>query len=106
MVQKRYFTENVCVYRDDVAYSVQTEKEAFHNEIIRIMNEHHIPINGESLSIIPTDGSNVDPRNSEAVENIKGTHTYYIGILKRSDAKKLINLLMNVEWAYLHIDLN
>lgn len=106
MIQKRVFTENVCVYRDVVAYSVQTEKEAFHNEIIRIMNEHHIPINGESLVITPIYGSNVDPRDSEAVKNIKGTRKYYIGILKRSDVKKLINLLMNVEWAYLHIDLN
>lgn len=105
-MEKRYFTENVFVYRDDVAYTIETEKEAFHNEIIRIMNEHHIPINGESLAITPTDGSNVDPRDSEAVKKIKGTRKYYIGILKRSDAKKLINLLLNVEWAYLHIDLN
>lgn len=90
MVEKRDFTYDVSIFRDDVAYSVKTEKVAVFNSIKRIMNEKHIPNDGES----------------EVFDEDKKPLKQFIGIRKRSDAKKLINVLINEPWCYLHIDLN
>lgn len=90
MVQKRDFSFEVSIYRDDVAYSVLTEDIAAFNLVKIALSSKHIPIDGES----------------EVLDEDKKPKKQYIGIRKRSDAKKLINLLLNEEWAILHIDLN
>lgn len=90
MVEKRDFTFDVSIFRDVVAYSVQTENVAVFNNIKELMNEKHIPIDGES----------------EVLNKYKKPLKQFIGIRKKSDAKKLINILINQPWCYLHIDLN
>ena len=90
MVQKRDFSFDVSIYRDDVAYSVMTEDVAAFNLVKIALDSKHIPINGES----------------EVLDENKNPKKQYIGIQKRSDAKKLINVLINESWCYLHIDLN
>ena len=54
------------------------------------MNEKHIPIDGES----------------EVLDEDKKPFKQFIGIRKKSDAKKLINVLIDEPWCYLHIDLD
>ena len=54
------------------------------------LNEKHIPIDGES----------------EVLDEDKKPLKQFIGIRKKRDAKKLINVLINEPWCYLHIDLN
>lgn len=91
MVDKRDFTFDVSIYRDDFGYSVKTESVIAFNTIKKIvMSEKHIPINGES----------------EVFDEDKKPLKQFIGIRKRTDAKKLINVLINEPWCYLHIDLN
>ena len=90
MVQKRDFTFDVSIYRDDVAYSVMTEDIAAFNLVKIALGSKHIPIDGES----------------EVLDKDKNPKKQYIGIRKRSDAKKLINILLNESWCYLHIGLN
>lgn len=90
MVQKRDFTFDVSIYRDDVAYSVMTESVMAFNAVKRLMTEKNIPNDGES----------------EVLNEDKTPLKQYIGIRKKSDAKKLINVLINQPWCYLHIDLN
>ena len=90
MVEKRDFTYDVSIFRDDVAYSVKTESVAVFNTIKRLMSEKHIPNDGESEVLD---------------ENMKPLKQF-IGIRNRTDAKKLINVLINEPWCYLHLDLN
>ena len=90
MVEKRDFTFDVSIFGDDVAYSVKTENVVAFNKIKKLMNEKHIPIDGES----------------EVLDKHKKPFKQIIGIRKKSDAKKLINVLINEPWCYLHIDLN
>lgn len=90
MVQKRDFSFEVSIYRDDVAYSVMTEDIAAFNLVKIALSSKHILIDGES----------------EVLDENKKPKKQYIGIRKRSDAKKLINILLNESWCYLHIDLN
>lgn len=90
MVEKRDFTFDVSIYRDDVAYSVKTEKVGVFNKIKQLMNEKHIPIDGES----------------EVLDKDKKPLKQFIGIRLKRDVKKLINMLINEPWCYLHIDLN
>ena len=90
MVEKRDFTYDVSIFRDDVAYSVKTENVAVFNTIKRLMGEKNIQNDGES---------EVLDKNMKPLKQ-------FIGIRKRSDAKKLINVLINEPWCYLHIDLN
>ena len=90
MVQKRDFSYDVSIYRDNVAYSVMTEDVAAFNLVKIALSTKHIPINGES----------------EVLDENKNPKKQYIGIRKLSDAKKLINILLNESWCYLHIDLN
>lgn len=90
MVEKRDFTFDVSIYRDDVAYSVKTENVEAFNKIKKLMNEKHIPIDGES----------------EVLDEDKKPLKQFIGIRKKSDVKKIINILINEPWFYLHIDLN
>ena len=90
MVEKRDFTFDVSIYSDDVAYSVKTENEGTFRTIKQLMNEKHIPIDGES----------------EVLDEDKKPLKQFIGIRKKRDAKKLINVLINEPWCYLHIDLN
>ena len=90
MVQKRDFSFDVSIYKDDVAYSVMTEDIIAFNIVKIALDSKHIPINGES----------------EVLDENKKPKKQYIGIRKRSDAKKLINVLLNESWCILHIDLN
>ena len=90
MVQKRDFSFDVSIYRDDDVYRVMTEDIAAFNMVKIALDSKHILIVDES----------------EVLDEDKKPLKQYIGIRKRSDAKKLINLLLNEEWAYLHIDLN
>lgn len=90
MVQKRDFTFDVSIIRDDVAYSVITENVIAFNAIKRLMSEKNIPNDGES----------------EVLDEDKKPLKQYIGIRKKSEAKKLINVLINQPWCYLHVDLN
>lgn len=90
MVEKRDFSFDVSIYKDDVAYTVQTESVMAFNSVKKLMNEKHIPINGES----------------EVLDENKKPKKQFIGIRKRSEAKKLINVLINIPWCFLHIDLN
>lgn len=90
MVEKRDFTFDVSIFKDDVAYSVKTENVEVFKCIKEIMSEKHIPIDGES----------------EVLDENKKPLKQYIGIRKKSEAKKLINVLINMPWCYLHIDLN
>lgn len=91
MVEKRrYFTFDVLIFRDGAAYSVKTEYVVPFNKIKVLMNEKHIPIDCES----------------EVLDEDKKQLKQLIGIRKRSDVKKLINVLINESWCYLHIDLN
>lgn len=90
MVQKRDFSFEVSIFRDDVAYSVMTEDIAAFNLVKIALSTKHIPIDGES----------------EVLGEDKKPLKQYIGIRKKSDAKKLINVLLNESWCYLHIDLN
>lgn len=90
MVEKRDFTYDVSIFRDDVAYSIKTESVAVFNSIKRLMSEKHIPNDGESEVLD---------------ENMKPLKQF-IGIRNKTDAKKLINVLINKPWCYLHIDLN
>lgn len=90
MVQKRDFSFDVSIYRDDVAYSVMTEDIAAFNLVKIALGSKHILIDSES----------------EVLDENKKPKKQYIGIRKRSDAKKLINVLLNESWCYLHIDLN
>lgn len=90
MVEKRDFTFDVSIYRDVVAYSVKTENVEAFSKIKELMSEKNIPIDGES----------------EVLDEDKKPLKQLIGIRKKSDAKKLINILINEPWCYLHIDLN
>lgn len=90
MVEKRDFTYDVSIFSDDVAYSVETEYEVAFYKIKVLMNDKHIPIDGES----------------EVLDEDKKPLKQLIGIRKKSDVKKLINILINESWCYLHIDLN
>ena len=89
MVGKRDFTFDVSIFRDIVAYSVKTENVAAFNRIKKIMSEKHIPNDGES----------------EVLDKEKKPIKQYIGIRKKSEARKLINVLINEPWCYLHVDL-
>lgn len=90
MVEKRDFTFDVSIFSDDVAYSVKTEYLGPFNRIKKLMKEKHIPIDGES----------------EVLDEDKKPLKQFIGIRKKSDVKKLINILINEPWCYLHVDLN
>lgn len=90
MAQKRYFSFDVSIYRDNDVYRVMTEDIAAFNMVKIALDSKHILIDSES----------------ELLDENKNPKKQYIFIRKRSDAKKLINLLLNEEWAFLHIDLN
>lgn len=90
MVQKRDFSFDVSIYRDDDVYRVMTEDIAAFNIVKIALGSKHILIDSES----------------EVLDEDKKPLKQFIYIRKRSDAKKLINLLLNEEWAILHIDLN
>ena len=90
MGKKRDFTFDVSIFSDDVAYSVKTENVEAFNKIKKLMNEKHIPID-DQLEVLDED---------------KYPLKQFIGIRNKRDTKKLINVLINEPWCYLHIDLN
>jgi len=90
MAQKRDFSFEVSIYRDNDVYRVMTEDIAAFNMVKIALDSKHILIVDES----------------EVLDENKKPKKQYIFIRKRSDAKKLINILLNESWCYLHIDLN
>ena len=90
MVEKRDFVFHVLIFSDDVAYSVKTENVEAFGKIKKLMNEKHIPIDDE-LEVMNEDGY---PLNQ------------FIGIRNKRDVKKLINVLINEPWCFLHIGLD
>lgn len=89
MVEEEIFKFDVLIFSDDVAYSVKTENVGAFNRIKKLMNEKHIPIDGES----------------EVLDEDKKPLKRLIRIRKKSDTKKLINILINEPWFFLHINL-